>query len=480
MGKCCSRFWSVETHGDRDDPLVDVETLLTKHAKNQVLYLNKLQKHNFKKNYNCEVDWSTINIRNKVTLFNPRPTMSSDNQNDTEQKLSLFTTEYVNSSGKEQEFNFRAERETKSHCEMSIQKGFRIKGQVDFPFCIPNDKVSGLSGRLAGEFQVEKRHGTAFTETLKWSVDNKITAPEHKKTIASMNVLESHLHADFHMETLFQPLEHFVKLFVREKKTNRLARIVYIPKDTFAEVFADYVSKKTFRQVDMESETEEFKKLFPGEKFDPGPWPIDPSQGPVKRENEKQGPSKSDKGGSDKKDEEEKPSSSKSDTSGSNKDSEKSSLLESNKGRDMFPMQRKKGGEVKVQEPTPSDATGLSSSDPKPGTSKNENETYKRPDAIVCVTKGICSAVYGARQIISVKYEPLSKDDETLHSTEDHANEEEGQEQVGNGKEMQQQVRNQGEAQDERNKETLPESIQGNDELQGKDWTDISAKDVLS
>ena len=51
--------------------------------------------------------------------------------------VQLFRTKFVNSTDMQQEYTFRTERQTKSSCTISVQKGFTIGGNLNLEFALP-------------------------------------------------------------------------------------------------------------------------------------------------------------------------------------------------------------------------------------------------------------------------------------------------------------------------------------------------------
>jgi len=132
--------------GGAKDPVVDIERLLVDFAWNELAEpspMDRLMRH---KRYQIDVNWSYLDISHRVIAFQPRRrdvVMVDDSGDGQEQsgvghrKLCLFRTEFVNSSHLPQNFTFKTERRTTSHCSISLQRGFRIGANVNVRVTLP-------------------------------------------------------------------------------------------------------------------------------------------------------------------------------------------------------------------------------------------------------------------------------------------------------------------------------------------------------
>ena len=59
--------------------------------------------------------------------------------------VTLFRTKFVNSSSKTQRYTFRTERQTKSSCSLSVQKGYTLGATTNLEFALPTYAAPGVS-----------------------------------------------------------------------------------------------------------------------------------------------------------------------------------------------------------------------------------------------------------------------------------------------------------------------------------------------
>ena len=59
--------------------------------------------------------------------------------------VTLFRTKFVNSSSKTQRYTFRTERQTKSSCSLSVQKGYTLGATTNLEFALPTNAAPGVS-----------------------------------------------------------------------------------------------------------------------------------------------------------------------------------------------------------------------------------------------------------------------------------------------------------------------------------------------
>ena len=59
--------------------------------------------------------------------------------------VTLFRTKFVNSSSKTQRYTFRTERQTKSSCSLSVQKGFTLGATTNLELALPTNAAPGVN-----------------------------------------------------------------------------------------------------------------------------------------------------------------------------------------------------------------------------------------------------------------------------------------------------------------------------------------------
>ena len=129
-------------------------------------------------------------------------------------ELSLFKTEYTNSSGGTQKFTFQTERRTTSSIQVNVQKSYTIGGQLDLSFALPLDTIS-----LSGEYQVTKSRDESFQKEQVWTVNNEVEVNPGEKIIAEMKVMEEKVLATFKIKNTvsMMPLSRHIPIHVVRK-----------------------------------------------------------------------------------------------------------------------------------------------------------------------------------------------------------------------------------------------------------------------
>ena len=59
--------------------------------------------------------------------------------------VTLFRTKFVNSSSKTQRYTFRTERQTKSSCSLSVQKGYTLGATTNLELALPTNAAPGVN-----------------------------------------------------------------------------------------------------------------------------------------------------------------------------------------------------------------------------------------------------------------------------------------------------------------------------------------------
>ena len=80
-----------------------------------------------------QVGWNYVDFTHLLTKFTP----SKRNIPGQYRNIQLFRTKFVNSTDMQQEYTFRTERQTKSTCSISVQRGYTIGGTLNLEFALP-------------------------------------------------------------------------------------------------------------------------------------------------------------------------------------------------------------------------------------------------------------------------------------------------------------------------------------------------------
>ena len=88
-----------------------------------------------------QVGWNYVEFTHRIVKFHiPRDKSADDYRN-----LTLFRTKFVNSSDDKQRYTFRTERQTKSSCSLSVQKGYTLGASTNLEFALPTNAAPGVS-----------------------------------------------------------------------------------------------------------------------------------------------------------------------------------------------------------------------------------------------------------------------------------------------------------------------------------------------
>ena len=88
-----------------------------------------------------QVGWNYVDFSHKLVKFHiPKDKSADDYRN-----LTLFRTKFVNSSDDKQRYTFRTERQTKSSCSLSVQKGYTLGATTNLEFALPTNAAPGVS-----------------------------------------------------------------------------------------------------------------------------------------------------------------------------------------------------------------------------------------------------------------------------------------------------------------------------------------------
>ena len=192
----------------RQPPIVDLDKVIHKAAWKRLDIRGPCgPKNRFckQKGLYLKTDWSFLSRKDVVESFDLVPDQVAI------QPVQLYRTQFRNFSGDKQVFTFRAERQTVSNMEMTVQQGISIGGNLNFNFSLPTPDIpAGVGGcegpvnpdhfkmtsALAGAQVTWNKSVTdkfSKSETLKWGVDSAVTLANGQRALASLSVLEATL-----------------------------------------------------------------------------------------------------------------------------------------------------------------------------------------------------------------------------------------------------------------------------------------------
>ena len=82
-----------------------------------------------------------MDFTHKIVKFQKPKDKTAEDYRD----LTLFRTKFVNSSDDKQRYTFRTERQTKSSCSLSVQKGYTLGATTNLEFALPTNAAPGVS-----------------------------------------------------------------------------------------------------------------------------------------------------------------------------------------------------------------------------------------------------------------------------------------------------------------------------------------------
>jgi len=136
---CWKRGWcalSTSSEERYNDPMVDVERLITNYAWKTFAMPTFMQRLMKDRKYKIEVDWDSLEITHRT------PNLCSLLNGDCEisevtRPLCLFETEFTNESKETQNFTFKTARTTTLTCSITLHQGLKIGEKIDCKIALP-------------------------------------------------------------------------------------------------------------------------------------------------------------------------------------------------------------------------------------------------------------------------------------------------------------------------------------------------------
>ena len=140
------------------DPLLDVDRVLREYAWQKGARKSFWDKRCKDKLYELKVNWAYLDVSHRLVTFLPRrpgglrtgqsqESTTSGNRDLRDKVLSrdmcLFRTEFSNNTSETQTFTFKTERQTTSSSHVSVQKGWRVGGDLKLKFSVPTGPIGG-------------------------------------------------------------------------------------------------------------------------------------------------------------------------------------------------------------------------------------------------------------------------------------------------------------------------------------------------
>lgn len=147
-----------------------------------------------------DLSWNNVNFTQEEGSFHM---VNAVAKNFTQQ--TLFTTSFVNRTGKEQENSFKTERETCQSYEVTFNRGYSREtyGQLKIPFLknvirlvIPAD-ILEFNGGIKKELSIENGENQITEESITWQCDTKIQVKPGSKVTGSLKITELEMERTF-------------------------------------------------------------------------------------------------------------------------------------------------------------------------------------------------------------------------------------------------------------------------------------------
>lgn len=222
-------------------PIVDIEKTIQDYAWRELKrdarwYQGPLLRRSC---YEIEVPWNFYEFDHQTVRFAPRHTRQSAGDGFRERKhVELFSTDYRNSTGKDQIYNLKAQRQTKALTNVTFQRGFNIKGKANFKLKIPERYGHcGVTASADGHLRVTKCRGETLDEMFTWQVDSDITVDPYHVTKVTLVVTEDEFIADFEVRTTMKMTTGEAPIILKRKRDNHIHAVLLI--SDLGEIFGD-------------------------------------------------------------------------------------------------------------------------------------------------------------------------------------------------------------------------------------------------
>lgn len=180
--------------------LVDLEQIVLNWAK-QIFEITKTKAEAkiHKKHLQFNINWS--HLLNEC--LEPRYTVSGMDARQVRQakeEQCLFKSTFANTTDREQEYSFKAERSTRSSATVIVEKGLCRGVEMALKLKTPCEVVEANAG-FHTEMSVTHVGENTAEEELIWGIDSTVRVPPHAEAIAELVILEDRQTRAFTLES---------------------------------------------------------------------------------------------------------------------------------------------------------------------------------------------------------------------------------------------------------------------------------------
>ncbi len=179
---------------------VDLEDLVERFAKD--FFKRKADSRKEKKIVQNErlgvlIDWKRVRFQHDPPVYAPEPPTAGSG---TPINNCLFHTTFANKTDSAQTYNFKAERTTRSSCEVTIEQGFTQGYEVSIKLATPCEIFEANAG-FQREISLTNVSSEVIEEELAWGVNSDIQVKPRHKADAKMIIREEEYDGSFSIKT---------------------------------------------------------------------------------------------------------------------------------------------------------------------------------------------------------------------------------------------------------------------------------------
>ena len=144
-----------------------------------------------------ELDWKKVQFVHEPPAFEPEPPKPGEG---TPMNNVLFHTTFTNKTSKPQCYTFKAERTTRSSCNVEVEESFTQGYEMSVKLATPESIFEANTG-FHRELELTKCEGQTIEEELCWSVDNQLEVEGHTRAEAKLIIIEEEYSGRFSVKT---------------------------------------------------------------------------------------------------------------------------------------------------------------------------------------------------------------------------------------------------------------------------------------
>ena len=157
-------------------------------------------------NVGVKLDWKRVIFIHSEPRYDPEPPKPGAGS---PVSNCLFHTTYTNKTNKPQTYNFKAERSTRSTCNVELEQSYTEGYEVGITLKTPCEILEANVG-FCRELEITKMTGECSEQELNWGVNSDIEVQGRSKAIAKMMITEEEYSGRFEVKTNIQGVVHIV------------------------------------------------------------------------------------------------------------------------------------------------------------------------------------------------------------------------------------------------------------------------------